>query len=228
VKERVVAETADSVAASPEDREDEESVTELLERLGRQISALVYYEARLEASRKKPELRQAARNVAVGLGATLGFLTAFALANASAVLGLSTVMSSWLAALLLAAAWSAVGALLALALRARARRASRRRVKPLQESRDAAEQAVRITLDRLAPAITNEVGLVAVPIASGLAGEVIDSGDDLIEGADEFVESITEELPGGGVVNQMWDVVLMPGRFGVRLATTVLKRSEPT
>ena len=87
---------------------------------------------------------------------------------------------------------------------------------------------VRATLDRLAPAITDEVGLVAVPIASGLAGSVIDSGDDLIEGADEFVESITEELPGGGVVNQVWDVVLMPGRFGVRLATTVLKRGDET
>lgn len=223
-----MAETTDSVAASPEDREDEESVTELLEQLGRQLSSLVYYEARLEASRKKPELRRAARSAAVGLGATLAFLTAFALANASAVLALSTVLSSWLAALLLAAAWAAVGALLALALRARARRASRRRVKPLQESRDEAEQAVRATLDRLAPAITNEVGLVAVPIASGLAGGVINSGDDLIEGADEFVESITEELPGGGVVNQVWDVVLMPGRFGVRLATTVLKRGEPT
>jgi hypothetical protein len=26
------------------------------------------------------------------------------------------------------------------------------------------------------------------------------------------------------VVNQIWDVVLMPGRLGVRVATTVLKR----
>jgi hypothetical protein len=25
----------------------------------------------------------------------------------------------------------------------------------------------------------------------------------------------------------MWDVVLMPGRFGVKVATTVLKRGEP-
>ena len=40
----------------------------------------------------------------------------------------------------------------------------------------------------------------------------------------EFVEEIVEDLPGGGVVNQVWDVVLAPGRFGIRVATTVLKR----
>jgi hypothetical protein len=28
------------------------------------------------------------------------------------------------------------------------------------------------------------------------------------------------------VVNQIWDVALTPGRFGLRLATTVLKRTE--
>jgi hypothetical protein len=41
-----------------------------------------------------------------------------------------------------------------------------------------------------------------------------------------MVEAMAEDLPGGGVVNQMWDVVLMPGRFGFRVATTVLKRGE--
>jgi len=41
-----------------------------------------------------------------------------------------------------------------------------------------------------------------------------------------MVEAMAEDLPGGGVVNQMWDVVLTPGRFGLRVATTVLKRGE--
>ena len=56
---------------------------------------------------------------------------------------------------------------------------------------------------------------------------ITDIGEDLIEGADEIVEAITEELPGGGVVNQVWDVVLAAGRFGIRVATTVLNRGEP-
>ena len=53
---------------------------------------------------------------------------------------------------------------------------------------------------------------------------MVDAGGDLIEDADDIVEAITEGVPGGSVVNQMWDVVLMPGRLGVRVATTVLKR----
>jgi hypothetical protein len=70
--------------------------------------------------------------------------------------------------------------------------------------------------------ITKEIALAAVPTAGG----IVDLGDDLIEGADDIVDAITDELPGGGVVNQVWDVVLAPGRFGIRVATTVLKRGD--
>jgi Putative Actinobacterial Holin-X, holin superfamily III len=223
-----VAETADSVAAPREEDEAGESVTELIEQLGRDVSRLVFYEARLAAARNKPELRRAARDGAAGLLAALAFGTAFALANVAAVQALSKVMSGWAAALVLALAWTALGLLLTLALWARAKRASGRDRKTVQEARDEAEQAVRTTLERLSPVITKEIALVAVPMASGIADGVVDAGDDLIEGADEFVETFTEELPGGGVVNQMWDVVLMPGRFGVRIATTVLKRGDET
>jgi Putative Actinobacterial Holin-X, holin superfamily III len=217
----VAEETTDSVAASPE--EAEESVTDLLEQLGRDLAALVFYESRLVASRNKRRLRRAARDVVAALGAVAALLTAFVLANTSALLGLSTVVAGWLAALVLAAAWTAVGALLALALWARARRVAERGTETVEEARDRAEEAVRATLERLAPAITKEIALAAVPSADGIA----ELGGDLIEGADEIVDSITEELPGGGVVNQVWDVVLAPGRFGVRVATTVLKRGEP-
>jgi hypothetical protein len=64
-------------------------------------------------------------------------------------------------------------------------------------------------------------------MATDAVGGVVDVGGDLIEASDDMVEGIAEDLPGGGVVNQMWDVVLMPGRFGVKVATTVLKRGEP-
>jgi hypothetical protein len=60
-----------------------------------------------------------------------------------------------------------------------------------------------------------------------MAGDVVEAGEDILEASDEMVEAIAEELPGGGVVNQMWDVVLMPGRLGLKVATTVLKRPEP-
>ena len=68
--------------------------------------------------------------------------------------------------------------------------------------------------------------MAAVPIAGGMASGVVEMGDELIESADDIVESITQDLPGSGVVNQVWDFVLMPGRLGIRVATTVLKRSD--
>jgi hypothetical protein len=134
------------------------------------------------------------------LGVVAAFSTAFVLANASALLALSTVLAGWLAALLLALAWAGVGALLALALWTRAGRVTAREPGTIEEARARAEQAVRTTLERLAPAVTKEIALAAVPMAGGFA----EMGGDLIEGADEVVDSITEELPGGGVVNQVW------------------------
>jgi hypothetical protein len=101
-------------------------------------------------------------------------------------------------------------------------------LKELEQARADAEQAVRDTLERLAPAISIEIATAAVPIAGDMASDVVDAGQDILETSDEMVEGIAEDLPGGGVVNQMWDVVLMPGRFGLKVATTVLKRDEPT
>ncbi len=216
-------EKTDAADLSPEEEEPDQSLTDLLGQLGREIATLVYYEGRLAALRNAPELKRAARDVVAAIGVVAALLTAFVLANASAVLALSTVMDGWLAALVLALAWSAVGALLALALWARAKQLTRRESGTVEEARDRAEQAVRDTLEQLAPTITKEIALAAVPTAGGIA----DMGEDLLEGADEIVEAITEELPGGGVVNQVWDIVLAPGRFGIRVATTVLKRGEP-
>jgi hypothetical protein len=101
----------------------------------------------------------------------------------------------------------------------------------LERAREEAEEAVRETLEKLAPAITVEIASAAMPMAGDMAEDmaenVVDVGGDLLEASDEMVEAIVEDIPGGGVVNQMWDVVLMPGRYGLRVATTVLKRGEP-
>jgi hypothetical protein len=101
-------------------------------------------------------------------------------------------------------------------------------MKDLEQARADAEQAVRDTLERLAPAITVEIATAAVPIAGDMAGDAVEAGQDILESSDEIVEAIADDLPGGGVVNQMWDVVLMPGRLGLKVATTVLKRGEPS
>lgn len=238
-----MAETVDEASASSvedEEAKDEEapSVTELLVRLGRDVSVLVLCEAQLAASRNLPEVRRAARDITGALVAALAFLTAFVFANVAAFDALATGMSSWLAALVLCVVWLALGSVLVLALMIRAghvtgwrwwrvfRSGQEETLEDLERARADAEQAVRETLMRLAPAITVEIASASVAVAGDVAEDVVEAGENLLETSDEIVEAIAEELPGGSVVSQMWDVVLMPGRFGIKVATTVLRRGD--
>jgi hypothetical protein len=238
-----VAESSDPVEAPPADERAEPdengSVIELLVQLGHEVSVLAFCEAQLTASRNMPEVRRAARDVAAAFVAGIAFLTAFVFANVAGMLALTTVLPAWLAALVLTLAWLGIGAAVSVALLVRAGHVTgwkwwrvftagpEESLKDLEGARADAEQAVLATLERLAPAITVEIAAAAMPVAAGAVTGVVDVGGDLIEASDDMVEAIAEDLPGGGVVNQMWDVVLMPGRFGVRVATTVLKRGEP-
>jgi hypothetical protein len=220
-----MAETAEPADASGAEDDAEQSLTELLEQLGRELSVLLYYESRLAALRHGPEIRRGARNLG-GLGfVVLALLTAFALANVAAVRGLSVPLPGWLAPLLLAAGWVVVAALVALLLRGRL---ARHGTDPqeLEAARAEAGQAVRARLEQLAPVISKEVALAAVPMAGDMADGAVEVAAELIESADGVVDAITDTVPGGGVVNQMWDVVLMPGRLGIRVATTVLRRGD--
>jgi hypothetical protein len=237
-----LTETVDSPAfPSPEEEVEEadeaRSVTELLEQLGRDLGVLVLSEAQLETSRNAPEVKRAAAAVAGAVVAAVAFLTAFVFVNVAVVSGLSAAVPTWLASLLLAAGWIVVGGSLLLVFAARARRwrlwgvftrSSTDVVADLEQARDEAGRAVRATLERLGPAIAVEFASAAVPAAGDIAGGVVDFGDDLLEASDDIVEAIAEEIPAGGVVNQIWDVALMPGRFGLRVATTVLRRDAPT
>ena len=246
MEEEVVAETSDDLGVS-EDEEvtgehataesDDEapSITELLIQLGRDVTALAFREAQLAASRNPREVRRAIRDIAAALIAALAFVTAFAFANVAALTALRTVMSRWLAALLLCAAWLALGSVLALGLSVRAGRVTGWRwwrvgrgghqdgLARLERARDEAEEAVRGTLGKLTPAMTVEI---ASAVAPDSVGDVVDVGGDLLEASDDIVEDLVEDLPAGSVVAGMWDVVLMPGRIGVKVATTVLRRGD--
>jgi Putative Actinobacterial Holin-X, holin superfamily III len=216
----------------------EESVTDLVEELARNSSRLVLWEATLAASQRVPEMRRAALAGAGVLGLVLAFAAAFALANWAAVSGLSALVPTWLAALLLALAWLAVGLALVAVLLTRLGRASgiewwrmvgddRDQVAAaVQRSRDEAEEAVRDTVDRLSGAIAHaaaaQIAEAFVPFGEAAAGV----GEELLEVSEEVVDSIEEQLPGGGAVAQAIDVVLFPGRLGLRIATTVF-RSGP-
>ena len=132
-------------------------------------------------------------------------------------------MPGWAAALVLAGVWAAIGLVAALVLRRRARRHAAVARDP-EEARAEAQQSVRESLERLAPVITREIALASVPMADDVAAGMVDAGSALLENADDIVDAITDDMPAGRAVNQIWDVVLMPGRFGIRVATTVLKR----
>jgi len=238
-----VAETVDEVSESPaEDEETKDtaapSVTELLVRLGRDVSVLVFCESQLAAARNLPEVRRTARDIAGALVAALAFLTAFVFVNVAALDGLAAVVSAWLAALILCLAWLAIGSALAIALMVRAgkvagwkwwrvfRAGREESLTDLERARGEAEQAVRETLSLLAPAITVEIATASVGVAGDMADDVVDAGENLLEGSEEVVEEITQDIPGGGVVSQVWGIALMPGRFGIRVATTVLSRGD--
>jgi hypothetical protein len=238
-----VADTVDEVSASSvedEEAKDEEgpSVTELLVRLGRDVSVLVFCETHLAAARNLPEVRRAARDIAAALIAGLALLTAFVFANVAALRGLSTVVSPWQAALIMCLGWLAVGFGLVIALMVRTgnvtgwkwwsvfRAGPEASLEDLERARTDAEQAVRETLALLAPAMTVEIASASVGVAGDMAGDVVQTGEDLLESSEEIIEGIAQEIPGGGVVSQVWGVVLMPGRLGIRVATTVLRRGD--
>ena len=219
-----------------EEPEDARSVTELLEQLGRELSELGKSEAQLEAARNMPEVRRSARDIAGALVVVVAALTAFAFLNVAAVEGLSRVLATWLAALILAAVWIAVGGVLLFSLMGRARRwlvwlllkePSTRAVDELERERDAAAKAARSTLELLGPALLIRIALAAVPKAGDVANGVVEAGDGALDASDEVVAEFTEEIPGGGAVRQVWAVALMPGRLGIKVATTVLRRGRP-
>ena len=78
----------------------------------------------------------------------------------------------------------------------------------------------------LVPALTTEIALAAVPFAGGVAGGLVDAGESLVTDAEESAEAAVEEALSGGVVDQVVDVVLYPGRLGLRAATVVLRRND--
>jgi hypothetical protein len=235
-----VAETVDEAAERDDASEQDEttSVTEQLVRLGHAVSVLALLEAQLAASRNMPEVRRAARDIAVAVVTALAFLTAFVFANVAAFHGLSTIHAGWLSALILMAAWVVIGSVLLVALLVRAghvtgwrwwhifRTGRQDALQELERARADAEQAVHERIQELVPVLALELASAAVPAAGAMASGVVDAGQDILETSDQIVEAIAEDLPGGGVVNQVWDVVLMPGRFGLKVATTVFKRAD--
>ena len=235
------AEAPPDEAEKPPDEEAEapdepQSVTELLEQLSRELSELGTSAAQLEAARNMPEVRRTARDVAGVLVLVLAALTAFAFVNVAAYVGLSTVVATWLAALVLAAIWIVIAGVLLFGLMGRARRwllwivlkePPPAALDELERERDAAAEAVRNTLGQLGPTLAIQIAMAGMSNAGDVAETVVDVGGSMLEGSGEVIADLTADAPGGSVINQVWDVALVPGRFGIRVASTVLRRGRP-
>src|SRR5262245_31804070 len=237
----------DELAGSETPSAEEETraqVREGLADLRREVADLVRYESRLAVAAHRRSLMRRAVDVAGPLAVAFLLLTAFVLANAAAVYALSGVMASWAAALVLAGGWLVVAGVLALLIWIRGEHGhgvpwwralaggSDAELEDVRAARARTQTAIHETVERLAPAVPEEgvsaVAPIASEVAAGMAvevaGDVVGAGEDLLEGSDEVVESLTANLPGGGIVNLVWDVVLLPGRAVVRTATIVLRR----
>lgn len=218
----------------PDDQGDRVLTMELVERFGGDVSALALREGELTAARHETEVRLAGRDVAATSLAAVALGTAFLLANWAAVRALSETLSGWRAPLVIAAVWLVVGIAVAAMPLSRLRHMLRGpgragiTVEERERARDQALEAVRESLGALASAVAEEaqarVVSAVVPSADGL----VDAGEDILEASEDLVDDLVDDVPGGGVVGQVIDVALIPGRFGVRVATTVLKGGSKT
>jgi hypothetical protein len=217
------------------ERQDEESVSELVEQLGHDTSTLIFREVVLSASHHVPEVRRAARDVAVASTAVLALVTAFALGNWAVVNALEPSLPGWRAPAVVAAFWAVVGVALLLATMTRlghlagvqwwqAVGSGREEVRrQLEQAKEEAEESVRATLERLSHAVAREAGAHIASAVVPLAGGVAEAGEEIFEAAEEIMDAIEEEVPGGGAVRQVVDLVLLPGRFVIRIGTTVFR-----
>jgi hypothetical protein len=132
----------------------------------------------------------------------------------------------------LAAAWLAVG-LLGAAVLLRGERIPWRRLSGAgagrAEALDDAEQTLRQSLDRLSEGIAlaaeERIAAAILPLAGGIVDvgeDMVEATDEVLEAADEITDAVEDAVPGGVVVNRAVDVALAPGRFGVKVARSVL------
>jgi hypothetical protein len=240
---------AEGEAPAPEDGEvdgeeeldgddaEEAPVSELIEQAGRAAGLLAFREAQLSATRNAPQVRRAITDVAIALGIVLAFITAFALANWAAVNALSGPLPSWAAPLVVAGAWILIGILLLVFVLNRGDRVfGWRQVRALgtggpdqlearEAARDEAQQGLKDSLERLAGGVGSQAAVLISAAVVPMADGVVDAGEDILEEIDEFTDNIAEAVPGGGVINWVADVALIPGRYVVRVAKSTIKGS---
>lgn len=215
------------------------SVADEVEQVARDAARLSFAAARFAVRRDAPRARRALHGLIAFGSLGLALVAVFALANVAAVESLAGRLPGWRAPLVLAGVWMGIGVAAAtivlrgrVSLRARIRRAHASGVVADRASIELAEQALRETIECLSAAVASaaeqRVTAAILPMLGQLTQtgeEVVDAADAMIEAADEVTDVIEERLPGGIIVNRAFDIALIPGRFGIRAAKSVLNLS---
>ena len=234
-EETSAAADGDDAALEETEAEAPERASDLLQHAGRDAATLVLREVELATAQHAPELRRTAYVTAVALGAALTLLTAFALANWAAVVALSSVFPEWLAPLVLAAGWVTVGVVLLALVRRSVDRSPLRRwwraiqtdpadsIVVFEHARDDARQVMGDSLETVTATLATQIGQAAVPLAGDA---VTGAAEGVIDAADEISDAVEDAVPGGAVINRAVDIVLAPGRLGIRVTRAVTKSAR--
>jgi vacuolar-type H+-ATPase subunit E/Vma4 len=99
-------------------------------------------------------------------------------------------------------------------------------VRDRERARDEAQQTVRERLEELAARVADEADARIASAVVPVAGSIVDAGEDILDASEEAIEDMVEEMPGGSLVGQAVDLVLLPGRWSLRVMTTALKGSS--
>jgi hypothetical protein len=215
----------------PSESDEPESLSELVDQLGHETGTLVLRELTLSATHHVPEVRRAARLAAALAVIAAALAAAFALANWAVVDALSSSLQGWRAPLVVAGFWLVVGVVVLVVVMVKLGNASGLRwwrdtaevQQEVEKRRDEAAVAVRTTLVRTGPVAAREgakaMAAATVPLAEG----VVDAGEAILDIGDNMLETVEAQMPQSGAVREVVDLMLIPGRFGLRIATTVLR-----
>jgi hypothetical protein len=191
----------------------EETPEELLGELAHELSLLVRSELEVAAAERGPWLHKIAIEIAAALAAAVAMLLALGATSWAAVEGLRLVLPGWLAALVVAAAWGVITALLLLVdhprrLWRRLREQTHEQAMATAlEDRSTAEADVRAAAERLSHAIS-------VEMREREARAVIAGEKRLITAGERDAEVVFKEL---------MSILAAPGRAGVNLLERLLE-----
>ena len=223
---------ADEVHEQPDEQEPEEeheSVSELLDRLGRDTRALLVAELTYSASEHTPQLRGRPRPGRHAAGRPRIPCRVRARERGRGQRP-ADVASGWRAPLLLAAVWVVVGLLLALALGVRASRLLGVTCRRRETARRLSRHGTRPRLRCATRSNASQARWRARPRSGSRrpwcpsrAASSTPVRTCWRRPASEL-EDLVEQVPEGRAAGQMIDLVLLPGRIGIRVATAVLQR----